>query len=266
MDLGLKNKIVLITGGSIGIGKALAEAYLKEEASVIICARNQENIERTCEELRGKLSNCHLYGKSCDVTKLSDLESLVDYIKDEFGGVDILINNAGTGSEEKCITATDEKWYYYWDLHVMAAIRLTRLLVPLMKEREGESVIINTTSMCATQPLDYEPIYNTTKSALNMYTKCLAEELIDDNIRVNSIAPGLVMTPDWVKTGTILSTQQKISLDEYFENIAKSIAPIKRFATPQEVASFYVFVSSPIASYCVGTSFHVDGGAIKVLN
>ena len=266
MDLGLKDKIVLITGGSIGIGKALAEAYLKEEARVIICARNQENIDKTIRELQQKLSTTHIYGKSCDVSKLEEIESLVDYIKETFGGVDILINNAGTGSEEKCITAPDEKWYYYWDLHVMAAIRLSRMLVPLMKEREGESVIINTTSMCATQPLDYEPIYNTTKSALNMYTKCLAEELIDDNIRVNSIAPGLVMTPDWVKTGTILSKQQNISLDEYFENIAKSIAPIKRFATPEEVANFYVFISSPVSSYCVGTSFHIDGGAIKVLH
>jgi NAD(P)-dependent dehydrogenase (short-subunit alcohol dehydrogenase family) len=100
-----------------------------------------------------------------------------------FGDVDILINNAGMGSEEKIMTAPDERWQYYWDLHVMAAVRLSRLLAPLMKRRGG-GVILNNASICATQPLGYEPIYNTTKAALVMFSKCLANELIPYNIRV----------------------------------------------------------------------------------
>jgi NAD(P)-dependent dehydrogenase (short-subunit alcohol dehydrogenase family) len=264
MDLGLENRAALITGGSVGIGLAVAEEFLKEKADVIICARDGERIEKVTQDLRAAYPHSKVYGKSCDVSKLADLESLAAYVK-ELGGVDILINNAGTGSEEKSMTAPDEKWYYYWDLHVMAAVRLSRMLVPQMKERPGEGVIINTTSMCATQPLYYEPIYNTTKAALNMYTKCLADELIKDNIRVMSIAPGLVLTPDWYKTAGILSRQQGISVRQYFDNIAQAMTPIGRFATPEETAKLYVFLASKQASYCLGASFHIDAGAVKTI-
>ena len=262
MDLGLEDKVVLITGGSVGIGAAVAEEFLKEKASVIICARNRERVDKVVNDFKCTYPKANVHGKSCDVSKLSDIESLVAFVK-ELGGVDILINNAGTGSEERSMTAPDEKWYYYWDLHVMAAVRLCRMLVPLMKERPGEGVIINTTSMCATQPLYYEPIYNTTKAALTMYSKCLADELIKDNIRVLSIAPGLVLTPDWYKTASILSQQQGITIQQYFDRIAQSMTPLGRFATAEEIAKLYVFLASRQASYCLGTSFHIDAGAVK---
>jgi NAD(P)-dependent dehydrogenase (short-subunit alcohol dehydrogenase family) len=264
MDLGLENRVVLITGGSIGIGLAVSEEFLKEKADVIICARNGERVEKVVNDFRATYPHSKIYGKSCDVSKLADIESLVAYVKD-LGGIDILINNAGTGSEEKSMTAPDEKWYYYWDLHVMAAVRLSRMLVPQMKERPGEGVIINTTSMCATQPLYYEPIYNTTKAALNMYTKCLADELIKDNIRVMSVAPGLVLTPDWYKTAEILSQQQGITVQQYFDNIAQAMTPIGRFATAEETAKLYAFLASKQASYCLGTNFHIDAGAVKTI-
>jgi NAD(P)-dependent dehydrogenase (short-subunit alcohol dehydrogenase family) len=264
MDLGLENRVMLITGGSNGIGLAVAEEFLKEKAQVIICARDGKRIEKVVQDLSAAYPHAKVYGKSCDVSKLADIENLAAYVK-ELGGVDILINNAGTGSEEKSMTAPDEKWYYYWDLHVMAAIRLSRMLVPQMKERPGEGVIINTTSMCATQPLYYEPIYNTTKAALNMFTKCLADELIKDNIRVMSIAPGLVLTPDWYKTAGILSAQQGITVQQYFDNIAQSMTSIGRFATAEETAKLYVFLASKQASYCLGANFHIDAGAVKTI-
>jgi NAD(P)-dependent dehydrogenase (short-subunit alcohol dehydrogenase family) len=265
VDLGLEKRMVLITGGSVGIGLAVAGEFLRERADVIICARNGERVKKAVEELQSKHPGSKVYGRSCDVSSLKDIESLVAYVK-ELGGIDILINNAGTGSEETNMTAPDEKWYYYWDLHVMAAVRLSRMLVPMIKERPGEGVIINTTSMCATQPLFYEPIYNTTKAALNMYTKCLANELIKDNIRVFAIAPGLVLTPDWYKTAGILSEKEGITVQQYFDNIAQSITPIGRFATAEETAKLYVFLASKQAGYCLGTSFHIDAGAVKTLS
>jgi NAD(P)-dependent dehydrogenase (short-subunit alcohol dehydrogenase family) len=141
--------------------------------------------------------------------------------------------------------------------HRAVVFRLSKLM--------GEGVIINTTSMCATQPLYYEPIYNTTKAALNMYTKCLADELIKDNIRVMSIAPGLVLTPDWYKTAGILSEQQGITVQQYFDNIAQSMTSIGRFATAEETAKLYVFLASKQASYCLGANFHIDAGAVKTI-
>ena len=266
MDLQLKDRIVLITGGSLGIGLSVAEEFIINGAKVIICGRKESSLLDAKNYILGKYADAEISTVTCDVTKMSDLQKMTDFIDEKYHGLDILINNAGTGSEEKAMEASDEKWYYYWDLHVMAAIRLTRLCVPLMRKRDGEGVILQTSSICATQPLGYEPIYNVTKAALTMYTKCLAEELIGENIRVNTIAPGLVLTPDWHKTASILSKEQGITNEQYFENIANEMAPIKRFAQPIEIAKSFVFLCSPVASYVVGTNFHIDGGALRTIN
>lgn len=265
MNLELKDKVVLITGGSKGIGKALVEAYAKEGAIVVACARDEKVLASSIEEIKVNLENARIFGIKCDVSKYSDLEKFVHFAVEKAGGIDILISNAGTGSAEKNMTAPDEKWNYYWDLHVMASIRLTRLCVPYMKQREGESAIIHTTSICAKQPLDYEPIYNVTKAALSMYSKCLSYELISDNIRVNAIAPGLIRTPDWDKTADIVSKEKGITSDEYLKSIAVEKTPIQRFASPEELAQFYLFLSSPRASYCVGSVYYVDGGWLNVV-
>ncbi len=266
MDLGLENHVVLITGGSVGIGLAIAEEFLKENARVVICARNEDRLRKVVEDLHARYPGRDVFGKPCDVVRPQDLEKLAEFMERTAGGIDVLINNAGTGSEEKNMSAPDEKWYHYWDLHVMAAVRLCRLCVPLMKKSSSGGVIINTASLCAMQPLYYEPIYNVTKAALNMYSKCLADELIKDNIRVMAVSPGLVLTPDWHKTAAILSKKEGITAEQYFQNIATAMAPIGRFASPAEVARFYVFLASKQASYCLGTNFHVDGGATQVLN
>jgi len=181
-----------------------------------------------------------------------------------FDGVDILVNNAGTGSSETIMEAPDERWQHYWDLHVMSAVRLSRALVPLMRRRGG-GVIVNNASICAKQPLGYEPIYNTTKAALVMLGKCLANELVKENIRVNTVNPGLVLTPDWRKTASLLTEGTGRTPDQYLEQIAKDNAPIGRFASPEEVAQFFAFLCSPRASYCVGSTYYVDGGWLRTV-
>jgi 3-oxoacyl-[acyl-carrier protein] reductase len=138
-------------------------------------------------------------------------------------------------------------------------VRLSRGLVPAMKRRGG-GVIINNASICAKQPLGYEPIYNVTKSALMMFSKCLSNEVIKDNIRVNCINPGLVLTPDWQNTATQLTAGTGSTWQAYLDDIAKKNAPIGRFASAEELAKFFVFMCSPCASYCVGSTYYVDGG------
>ncbi len=263
MDFQLNDKVALITGASAGIGFSVAKAMLAEGAKVVICGRDNHRLDSAVADLRRQFPNGSIHGQSCDVTHLDDIESLVAFVNNTHGGIDILINNAGTGSEETNMTAPDEKWYYFWDLHVMAAVRLCRMCVPLMKQRPGESVIINTLSICATQPLYYEPIYNVTKAALNMYTKCLAAELTSENIRVNAVSPGLVLTDDWNKTAQALARNEGITPQAYLDRIAHDMASIGRFADPDEIAHAYVFLASRLANYCVGTNFYVDGGAIQ---
>jgi NAD(P)-dependent dehydrogenase (short-subunit alcohol dehydrogenase family) len=268
VNLELANKNVLITGGSNGIGYALADAFLAEKANVLICARSSERLEWAADELQKKYPEGKLYAKTCDVTKSGQLEDLAKYA-DELGGIDVLVNHAGGGTDETVMNAPDEKWYYNWDLHVMSAVRLSRLLHEGMKKRaakNGEAVIINTTSKCATQPLWYEPIYNVTKAALNMFSKCLSEEFAKDKIRVLAIAPSLVLTPDWQRTSAKKSAEEGVSQQEFLDNLAQKSAAIGRFASPEEVANFYLFLASPKASYCLGSAFHIDGGAIKSIN
>jgi len=201
---------------------------------------------------------------AADVSKAPDCDTVIAHAAETFGGEDILINNAGTGSNEKIMTAPDDKWQYYWDLHVMAAVRLSRGLAPMMRQRGG-GVIINNASICAKQPLDYEPIYNVTKAALMMFSKVLSNELIADNIRVNCINPGLVLTPDWVKTAKQLTEGTDQTYEQYLDGIARKFAPIGRFATSEEVANFFVFLCSDKSSYSVGSTYYVDGGWLNVV-
>ncbi|MFB3881251.1 MAG: SDR family NAD(P)-dependent oxidoreductase [Armatimonadota bacterium] len=264
MDLNLKGKVAVITGGSVGIGLAVAEALAAEGVHLALCARNADRLREVGDRL-AKASGMRVLAIPADVTKPADIAAMAKQIEKEFGGADILINNAGTGSEEKIMDAPDERWQHYWDLHVMAAVRMSRAIVPLMRKRGG-GAIINNASICAKQPLGYEPIYNTTKAALVMFSKCLANELIGENIRVNTINPGLVLTPDWWKTAGILSGKEGISAKEYLDRIAKDNAPIGRFASPEELAHFFVFLCSPLASYCVGSTYYVDGGWLRVVD
>ncbi len=264
MDLGIKNKVAVITGGSVGIGLAVAVGMAQEGVNLVLCARNEERLQGAVNQIKEKFG-IKVIGVKADVTKVDDIAVLVSRIEQEFGGTDFLINNAGTGSEEKIMEAPDAKWQFYWDLHVMAAVRLSKALVPFMCKRGG-GVIINNASICAKQPLGYEPIYNTTKAALVMFSKCLANEVIGDNIRVNTVNPGLILTPDWWKSAGILSKKEGITPEAYLNRIAKENVPIGRFASPEELANFFVFLCSPKASYCVGATYFVDGGWLKVVD
>ncbi|MEZ4638011.1 MAG: SDR family oxidoreductase [Caldilineaceae bacterium] len=115
------------------------------------------------------------------------------------------------------------------------------------------------------QPLDYEPIYNVTKAALMMFSKVLSTEVIGDNIRVNCINPGLILTGDWIKTAKQLTAGTDTTWEQHLQQIAEKNTPIKRFATPEELAHFFVFLCSPLAGYCVGSTYFVDGGWLKTV-
>jgi NAD(P)-dependent dehydrogenase (short-subunit alcohol dehydrogenase family) len=262
MELGLTGRVAVITGGSKGIGFAVAGALAAEGVHLVLCARNPTEVRDAAGVLE-KEFGVRALGIHADVTGAGDIDHLVQAARRDFDGADILICNAGMGSEETIMDASDEKWQYFWDLQVMAAVRLARGFIPLMRERGG-GVIINNASICARQPLWHEPIYNTVKAALVMFSKCLAREVIEDNIRVNCVNPGLILTPAWRKGAESLSKKEGLNVEEYFDRIAKEYTPIGRFATPEELAHFFVFLCSDRASYCVGSTYYVDGGWLNV--
>jgi 3-oxoacyl-[acyl-carrier protein] reductase len=263
MDLELKDKVAVITGGSVGIGLAVAEGLAAEGVHLVLAARQGDRVKTEAKRV-GEKFNVRVIGVPVDVATVAGTNAVVQATETEFGGADILINNAGTGSNETIMEAPDEKWQYYWELHVMAAVRLARGLVPFMRQRGG-GVILHNGSICTVQPLWYEPIYNTTKAALLMFSKTLANELIKDNIRVNAINPGLILTPDWIKTAKQLTADKGGDWQAYLDGVAREYAPINRFASPEELAHFFVFLCSPRASYSVGSAYFVDGGMLKVV-
>jgi NAD(P)-dependent dehydrogenase (short-subunit alcohol dehydrogenase family) len=263
MDLELKDKVAVITGGSAGIGLATAEALAAEGARSALIARDGERAAIRAAEIQAKY-NVKAIGIAADLSRADDVTRALAEVEAAFGGADILINNAGTGSNETVMNAPDEKWQYYWELQVMAAVRMSRGLIPAMRQRGGGVILMNS-SICAKQPLGYEPIYNVTKAALMMFSKCLSNEVIGDNIRVNCVNPGLVLTGDWIKTATQLTAGTGRTAEMYLADIAKKNAPIGRFATPEELAQFFVFLCSPRSSYCVGSTYYVDGGWLNVV-
>jgi 3-oxoacyl-[acyl-carrier protein] reductase len=263
LDLGLKDKVAVITGGSVGIGLAIARELAAEGVHLALCARDRERLADAARAIEQE-SGVRVQAIAADVATAGDCARVVEEVQAVHGGCDILINNAGTGSNETIMAAPDDKWQHYWDLHVMAAVRLARGLVPTMQARGG-GVILNNASICAAQPLWYEPIYNVTKAALVMLSKNLANELIPHNIRVNALNLGLVLTPDWIKTATQLTAGTGEGWESYIAGVAEEHAPIKRFASPEEVANFFVFLCSERASYSVGATYYVDGGMLKVV-
>ncbi len=158
MNLGLKGKVAAITGGSVGIGLAVAEGLAAEGVDLLLAARNGQRLSAEATRI-AKEFGVKATAVACDVATAAGTDALIEAAK-KTGGVDILINNAGTGSNETVLESEDAKWQYYWELHVMAAVRLARGLAPLMEARGG-GVILHNASICAAQPLWYEPIYNT---------------------------------------------------------------------------------------------------------
>jgi NAD(P)-dependent dehydrogenase (short-subunit alcohol dehydrogenase family) len=263
MDLGLTGKVAAITGASTGIGLGIAEALAREGAHLVLAARNGDRLRAEADRLAAA------YGVKAvaapgDIANPNGVASLASVADEIFGGADILIGNAGAGSNETIMAAPDERWQAYWELHVMAAVRLARAFVPMMRRRGG-GVILHNASICAAQPLYYEPIYNVTKAALVMFSKNLAHEVIADNIRVNTVNPGLILTDGWIEPAKRLTADSGGDWQGYLQNIADEHTPIKRFGTVEELANFFVFLCSDRASYAVGSTYFVDGGWLRTI-
>jgi NAD(P)-dependent dehydrogenase (short-subunit alcohol dehydrogenase family) len=263
MDLGLRDRAALITGGSYGIGRGCAEALAMEGAHIAICARNKDTLDQTVNEIKSRFGTKAI-GVVADCSKGPDIENFVKQAAETFGRIDILINNVGTGSDEKIETTPDDKWQHYWDLNTMSAIRCSRAVIPHMK-RNGWGRIVNIASIYAKQPAPYCPVYNVTKAAVMMFSRCLAEELVDDNVLVNNVNPGLIRTPLWEYWAGVWGKEQGITADQYMDNHARQHTPIKRFARTEEVAQVIVFLCSERNTYTTGASIDVTGGWVKAI-
>jgi NAD(P)-dependent dehydrogenase (short-subunit alcohol dehydrogenase family) len=246
----LSEKVALVTGGGRGIGKAIAGRLAEAGASVVIASRKKENLEAAAAEFAG------LAGKvipiACHLGRADQVEALVQETERVLGPVDILVNNSATNvGQGPSLEVTDEMLDKMVEINIKAALRLVRLTVPRMIERQSGGSIINVSSISGLRPQPMGLLYSFTKAGLIMMTRSWARDFGTDGIRVNAIAPGLIQT----------DFSAYFWEDEARRHIFLRDQPIARLGQPQDVGGLALFLASDEASFITGQVFVVDGGA-----
>lgn len=260
METGLKDKTVLITAASMGIGKAAAELFSEEGCRVAISSRSKDNLLSTVKELKDKY-NTEAFWSVCDLNKLKDIENTFNAVNKHFGNIDILVNNCGGPVPGLFQEIEEDDWNFAYDQVLLSAVRFSRLVLPgMMANYWGR--IINITSISVKQPVDNLILSNSLRAAVTGFTKSLSNEIAKFNITVNSVAPGMTLTRRLYELAVVEGKEKGKSHEEVLVEMAKRV-PLNRLAKPEEIASVVVFLASKQASYVNGVTIHVDGGYIK---
>jgi dehydrogenase/reductase SDR family protein 4 len=246
----LKDRVAVVTGASRGIGRAIAAAFAREGADVLICGRKQETLDRAAAEMAGGPGR--VYPLACHVGRADQIGRLVETADREFGRIDILVNNAATNIAQEPVLGIDEaKFDKMIEINLKSAFRLTQAIAPGMCSRRWGS-IVNIASISGIRPQYHGMLYSMTKAALIMMTESYALELGPSGVRVNAIAPGMIQT--------VLS-------EYYWKDAARrekilEEQPIKHLGQPEEIAEMAVLLASDRGSYITGQTLVVDGGRL----
>ena len=258
LELGLEGKVAIVTGGSDGMGLATARRLVNEGARVAICARRAENLERAAEKLQA-VGGGEVLAQAADVTSAGDVERFIEAVTTEFGGVDILINNAGASAAQGLEALGDDAWMADIELKVMGAVRFCRGVVPSMRERGGGAIVNATIGGGKAAPARALPTSVTRAAGINL-TKSLANELAADNIRVNTICIGLIKSEQWVRR----AEGQGADVESVYEAMGKRV-PLGRVGEAEEYADLIAFLVSERGAYITGTAINLDGGLCPVV-
>ena len=242
------NKVVLVTGGSRGIGYATVEAFLKEGATVILTASTQASADKAVAKLKERRPDAKVAGISPDLSRYDSVREAFEKVVRDFGGVDILVNNAGVSESTPFLSYTEETFDKVMDLNVKGVYNATRAAAEYMTQR-GSGVILSTSSMVSRYGQPSGVAYPTSKFAVDGLTVSLARELGPKGIRVNAVAPGITETD-----------MMKAVPKEVIEPMIGQI-PLRRLGQPEDIANAFVFLASEEASYITGVVLRVDGMA-----
>ena len=258
MDLGLRDKRVLVAAASKGLGRAIAAEFVTAGARVAICSRERERIEQVAKEIGAEI------GVAADVSTEAGCRAFVDGAVASLGGIDVLIVNAGGPKPGRFADLDDAAWQKAFELTLLSAVRLTRLAVPELKRSKG--AIVFSTSTSVRQP--GSPAYGTLmlsnglRAAVHGLLKTLSTELAPDGIRVNAIQPGRISTERIAELDADTAQREGIPIAKVQERFEKGAIPLGRYGKPEEFAAAAVFLASPRASYITGVSLQVDGGML----
>jgi len=251
MDLGLKGKTAIVTGGATGIGEAAALLLLEEGCNVAVCGRRQSYLDAFVEKA-GEKGFKNVYAKSVDVSTEKEIFSFTDEVVKEFGAVDIFINNAGGGLPGALMDLSEEQWRQMLDLNLIGTWRGCKAAYPYMKGRGG--AIVNISSFATVIPSAGNGLYNVNKTAINSLTITLAAEVAKDNIRVNGVIPGRIATP--------MTEKENAGNEKFYTDPVAA----GRFGYPDDLAGGIVFLCSDYAKYITGELLVISGGKYLVQN
>src|SRR5215210_5772938 len=260
MDLGLRDKICIVTGSTGGIGLETARLLAAEGARVVVSGRDSERVERARKEANAAL------GVVCDLSEPGAPEALVLGAVDELGGLDCLVNNVGVAYQRSFEELSDRDWDEQWQLNVMSCVRSIRAAVPYLRERGGGS-IVNVSSSAGKRPSTSMPDYSVMKAAQLSLSRLVADLYSGDGIRCNAVTPGPTATEGWLEEGGLADQRAALvgkSRDEVLDGVAKG-RPLGRMAEPEEIAAVIVFLCSKRSSYVTGAAWSADGGTVAII-
>ena len=259
MDLELREKVCVVTGASSGIGLETARRLAAEGARVLMIARDAERLEAAAQEIGAEWV-------AADVTDPEADERIVATCAEQMGGIDVLVNNAGTSFAKPLDELTDDDWNGQWELHVMAPMRLMRAAAPRRAQRGGGR-IVNGCSSTGKRPSLTNAAYSVTKAAQLSLSRVFADEYASGGVLVNAVAPGPVSSPLWTAEGGLADqagAARGVSRGKALETQAAKV-PLGRFGEPAEIADVIVFLSSARASNVTGAAWSVDGGTVAII-
>jgi len=259
MDLGVAGRLCVVTGASSGIGLEAGRRLCAEGAAVLFVGRNPESLARAAEGCGGDYL-------AIDVTDPEAAERIVATCAEQMGGIDVLVNSAGTSFAKGLEDLSDADWQGQWELHVMAPMRLMRAAAPRMAQR-GWGRIVNVCSSAGKRPSLTNAAYSVTKAAQLSLSRVFADTWADSGVLVNAVAPGPVASPLWMADGGLADQTARaagVSREEALERQEAKV-PLGRFAQPGEIADVVTFLCSERASTVTGAAWSADGGTVAII-